>query len=79
MNTKPKNDKSRGGERIEEDEEQQSNRPDEIPVEAWRALGGEGVDLLWDLMIKIEEQEHILDEWTESVLVPIYKEKGDVQ
>ena len=37
------------------------------------------MDLLWDLMIKIEEQEHILDEWRESVLVPIYKEKGDVQ
>ena len=53
--------------------------PDEIPVEAWRALGGEGVDLLWDLMIKIEEQEHIPDEWRESVLVPIYKEKGDAQ
>ena len=53
--------------------------PDEIPVEAWRALGGEGVDLLWDLMIKIEQQEHIPDEWRESVLVPIYKEKGDVQ
>ena len=52
--------------------------PDEIPVEA-RALGGEGVDLLWDLMVKIEEQEHIPDEWRESVLVPIYKEKGDVQ
>ena len=30
-------------------------------------------------MIKIEEQEHIPDEWRESVLVPIYKEKGDVQ
>ena len=28
---------------------------DEIQVEAWRALGGEGVDLLWDLMIRIEE------------------------
>ena len=53
--------------------------PDEIPVEAWRALGEEGLDLLWDLMIKIEEQEHIPDEWRESVLVPIYKEKGDVQ
>ena len=53
--------------------------PDEIPVEAWRALGGEGVDLLWDLMIKIEEQEHIPDEWRESVLMPIYKEKGDAQ
>ena len=53
--------------------------PDEIPVEAWRALGGEEVNLLWDLMIKIEEEEHIPDEWRESVLVPIYKEKGDVQ
>ena len=53
--------------------------PDEIPVEAWRALGGEGVDLLWDLMVKIEEQEHIPDEWRESVLVPIHKEKGYVQ
>ena len=52
---------------------------DEIPVEAWRALGGEGVDLLWDLMIKIKEHEHIPDEWRESVLVPIYEEKGDVQ
>ena len=30
-------------------------------------------------MIKIEEQEHIPDEWRESVLVPIYKEKDDVQ
>ena len=52
--------------------------PDEIPVKAWRALGGKGVDLLWDLMIKIEDQEHIPDERRESVLVPIYK-KGDVQ
>ena len=54
---------------------------EEIPVEAWRVLGGEGVDLLWDwdLMIKIEEQEHIPDEWRECVLVFIYKEKGDVQ
>ena len=48
-------------------------------MEAWRALGGEGVDLLWDMMITIEEQEHILDMWRESLLVPIYKEKGDVQ
>ena len=51
---------------------------DEIPVEAWRALGGEVVYLLWDLMIKIDEQEYIPDDWRESVLVPIYKEKGDV-
>ena len=53
--------------------------PDEIPVEARRALGGEGVDLLWYMMIKIEEQEHIPDMWRERLLVPIYKEKVDVQ
>ena len=49
-----------------------------IGLNTWRALGGEGVDILWDLMIKIEEHEHIPDEWRESVLVPIYK-NGDVQ
>ena len=27
--------------------------PDFIPVEAWKALGDEGVDILWDLMEKI--------------------------
>lgn len=39
--------------------------PDEIPVEAWRALGERGVDLLWDLMCKIEKHEQIPDEWRE--------------
>ena len=56
-----------------------NTRPDEIPVEAWRVLGEVGVDLLWNLMYKIEEQEEIPDEWGESVLIPIFKEKGDVQ
>ena len=83
-NTKPRTDNgidnSGGGEHIEEYETQQlATGPNEIPVEAWMFLGGEGMDLLWDLMIKIEEQEHIPDGWRKSVLVPIYKEKGDVQ
>ena len=53
--------------------------PDGIPVEVWKVLGEEGIDLLWDLFEKIYEQEEIPDEWRNSVVVPIYKEKGDVQ
>lgn len=53
--------------------------PDLIPVEAWKALGEEGVEILWDLMEKIFEQEKIPEEWRESILIPIFKDKGDVQ
>ena len=53
--------------------------PDGIPAEVWKALGEEGIDLLWDLMKKIEEQEDVPNEWRNSFLVPVYKEKGDVQ
>ncbi len=53
--------------------------PDNIPVEAWKALGKEGVDILWGLIRKIEEQEVIPEEWRDSIMVPIFKEKGDVQ
>lgn len=52
--------------------------PDNIPVEAWLALGREGVDILWILMRKIEDQQVIPEEWRESVMVPIFKEKGNV-
>ena len=53
--------------------------PDMIPSEVWKALGEEGVDILYDLMVKIFEQEKIPDEWQESTLIPIFKRKGDVQ
>ena len=53
--------------------------PDGIPVEAWRSLGEEGIDMLWDLMQKIYDKEKIPEEWRGSVTVPIYKEKGDIQ
>ena len=52
---------------------------DGIPVEVWKCLGEEGIDLLWDLAKKIYIQEMIPTEWRESFLVPIYKEKGDIQ
>ena len=53
--------------------------PDEVPIEAWKALGEEGIDVLWNLMRVIMENEEIPDEWRESLLIPIFKEKGDIQ
>ena len=53
--------------------------PDGIPVEVWKSLGEEGVDMLLDLLKKIFEQEKMPEEWRDSVIVPIFKEKGDIQ
>ena len=53
--------------------------PDEIPAEVWKSLGEKGIDLLWDLMQKIYQEEKLPNEWRDSVIVPIYKEKGDIQ
>ena len=53
--------------------------PDGIPVEVWKALGGEGVEILWDLFSKIFRQEKMPDSWRNSTMVPIYKGKGDIQ
>lgn len=48
-------------------------RPDNIPAEVWKFLD-EGIDM-WDLMSKIYEEEQIPNEWRDSVIIPIYKEK----
>ena len=53
--------------------------PDGVPVEAWKALDEEGIEILWLLMKKIMDNETIPEIWRESLLVPIFKEKGDVQ
>ena len=53
--------------------------PDGIPVEVWKSLGEEGVDMLLNLLQKIFEQEKMPEEWRDSVIVPICKEKGDIQ
>ena len=53
--------------------------PDGIPVEVWKSLGEEGIDMLLDLLQKIFEQEKMPEEWRDSVIVPIFKEKGDIQ
>ena len=53
--------------------------PDGIPVEVWKSLGEEGVDMLLDLLQKVFEQEKIPEEWRDSMIVPIFKEKVDIQ
>ena len=53
--------------------------PDGIPVEVWKSLGEEGVDMLLDLLQKIFEREKIPEEWRDSMIVSILKEKGDIQ
>ncbi|KAK3895133.1 hypothetical protein Pcinc_001148 [Petrolisthes cinctipes] len=53
--------------------------PDMLPVEAWKALGDEGVHILWRLMKEIWDGEKIPEIWRQSTLIPIFKEKGDVQ
>ncbi|XP_069990728.1 uncharacterized protein [Penaeus vannamei] len=50
-----------------------ATEPDLIPVDVWKAMG-EGVDILYDLIVKILMQKNIPEEWRESILVPIFKD-----
>ncbi|KAK3538868.1 hypothetical protein QTP86_018772 [Hemibagrus guttatus] len=53
--------------------------PDDIPVEAWKCLGEAAVEFLTSLFNRVLESERMPEEWRRSVLVPIFKNKGDVQ
>lgn len=53
--------------------------PDDIPVEAWRCLGDMAIRFLTKLFNRILEGERMPEEWRKSVLVPIFKNKGDAQ
>ncbi|XP_061541504.1 uncharacterized protein LOC133407527, partial [Phycodurus eques] len=53
--------------------------PDDIPVEVWKHLGEVAVEFLTSLFNRILAHEKMPEEWRKSVLVPIFKNKGDVQ
>ena len=53
--------------------------PDDIPVEVWKCLGEVAVEFLTGLFNRILDGEKMPEEWRRSVLVPIFKNKGDVQ
>ncbi|KAK3559553.1 hypothetical protein QTP86_013720 [Hemibagrus guttatus] len=53
--------------------------PDDIPVEVWKCRGEAAVEFLTSLFNRVLEIEKMPEEWRRSVLVPIFKNKGDVQ
>ncbi|KAK3516864.1 hypothetical protein QTP70_027080 [Hemibagrus guttatus] len=53
--------------------------PDDIPVEVWKCLGEAAVEFLASLFNMVLESERMPEKWRRSVLVPIFKNKGDVQ
>ena len=53
--------------------------PDDIPVEVWKCLGESALKFLTKLYNITMESERMPEEWRDSVLIPIFKNKGDVQ
>jgi hypothetical protein len=53
--------------------------PDGIPIEVWRSLGD--IVIVWPTILfnLIFRSNKMPDEWRRSILVPIFKNKGDVQ
>ena len=52
--------------------------PDNLPVEVWKSLGRTGVNFLKEAFNKSSDEEKIPDIWRKSILIPIYKNKGDI-
>jgi hypothetical protein len=53
--------------------------PDGIPIKVWRILGDVAIVWLTKLFNLIFRSNKMSDEWGWSMLVPIFKNKGDVQ
>ncbi|KAE8668068.1 Armadillo repeat-containing protein LFR [Hibiscus syriacus] len=53
--------------------------PDQIPITVRLALGEEGVKWLTNMFNIILETAKMPEEWRESTVIPIYKNKGDPQ
>ncbi|CAG5056455.1 unnamed protein product [Parnassius apollo] len=53
--------------------------PDEVPIEAWKALGARGVCILTNLYNRILSDRIMPDQWRLSIITPVYKGKGSVQ
>ena len=52
---------------------------DELPVEVWKCMGEIGIEFLTRLFNRLLVGEWMSEEWKRSVLIPIYKNKGDTQ
>ena len=52
--------------------------PDCIPIEVWKGLGDIAIVWLTKLFNLIFRANKMPEEWRRSILVPIFKNKGDV-
>ncbi|XP_070050903.1 uncharacterized protein [Nicotiana tomentosiformis] len=53
--------------------------PDKIPVEFWKSAGRAYLEWLTGLFNVIFRTKKMLEEWRWSTMVPMYKNKGDIQ
>ncbi|KAG5623258.1 hypothetical protein H5410_008476 [Solanum commersonii] len=53
--------------------------PDEIPVDFWKSMNKAGIEWLTRLFNVIFKTSKMSDEWRWSTMVPLYKNKGDIQ
>jgi hypothetical protein len=53
--------------------------PDGISIKVWRCLGDLAIIWLTKLFNNIYRSNKMPEEWRRSILVPIYKNKGDIQ
>ena len=53
--------------------------PDEILVEAWICLWEIGIEFLAELFNRLLHRKKMPEEWRRSVLMPFYKNKGDIK
>ena len=67
------------GRKNEEDEERESGRPGRLPVEVWKCLGESALEFLTKLYNRTMESERMPEEWRDSILIPMFKNKGYVQ
>ncbi|VDP24192.1 unnamed protein product [Heligmosomoides polygyrus] len=51
--------------------------PDGVPVEAWKVLGDLGINWLTQFLNRITREGMMPDDWRNSTIVPIFKQKGD--
>ena len=51
---------------------------DNLPVKVWKSLERTGVNFLKEVLNLIIDEEKIPDIWRKSILIPIFKNKGDI-
>ena len=52
---------------------------DKLPVEVWKCMGKMRIKFLTRLFNRLLMGKRMPEEWRRSVLIPIYKNKGDAQ